>query len=218
MEEQTNQTVKQEKNINLKPLYIINGILAVAIIFIYVLHFFPAGKTEKKASGSGMDIAYVNSDSIFANYQFVVDKKDFLAKKTQELQTDLENQQKSFEYQLNDYQNKVKSNTISIAQAKQTEENLGMMQQNLMQLEQQYSAQLSQLEYDIQLELIERLMSYLKEYNADKQWDYILGYTFGGGVLYANPDYDLTTEVLDELNSRYAEEDSSDVIVEENEE
>lgn len=218
MEEQTNQTVKQEKKLNLKPLYIINGILAVAIIFMYVLHFFPTDKTEKKASGSGMDIAYVNSDSIFSNYQFVVDKKDFLAKKTQELQTDLENQQKSFEYQVNDYQNKVKSNTISIAQAKQTEENLGMMQQNLAQLEQQYSTQLQQLEYDIQLELIERLMSYLKEYNADKQWDYILGYTFGGGVLYANPEYDLTTEVLDELNNRYAEEDTSEVIMEENEE
>jgi outer membrane protein len=217
MEEQKNQITKKEKSVNLKPLYIINGILAVAIILIFILHFVPHGsKTDKKTApdGSGMNIAFVNSDSIFQNYQFVIDKREFLVTKTQELQTDLENQQKNFQYQLNDYQNKVKSNTISIAQATQTEENLGMMQQNIMLLEQQYSEQLQQLEYDIQIELIERLMNYLKEHNADKQWDYILGYTFGGGVLYANPDYDLTVEVLTELNKRYSEEAPSEVIVE----
>lgn len=222
MEEQTNQTTKQEKCVNLKPLYIINGILAAAIIFIFILHFFPSSSdgVDKKTApgGSGMNIAFVNSDSIFQNYQFVTDKREFLIRKTQELQTDLENQQRNFQYQLNDYQNKVKSNTISIAQATKTEENLGMMQQNLMLLEQQYSEQLQQLEYDIQIELIERLMGYLKEHNADKQWDYILGYTFGGGVLYSNPDYDLTDEVLTELNKRYAAEEPGDVIVEADEE
>ena len=137
MEEQTKQITKQEKSVNLKPLYIINGILAAAIILIFILHFFPSSDgVEKKTApgGSGMNIAFVNSDSIFQNYQFVTDKREFLIRKTQELQTDLENQQRNFQYQLNDYQNKVKSNTISIAQATKTEENLGMMQQNLMLL------------------------------------------------------------------------------------
>jgi outer membrane protein len=214
MEEQNKtQEMNQEKCVNLKPLYIINIVLAIAVVALFLLHFLPSSQGNKTLpEGAGMNIAFVNTDTVFENYQFVNDKKDHLRSKTTELQTELEKQENNFKYQLNDYQNKIKSNQISIEQAKRTEENLGQMQQNLMQLEQEYSNQLAQMEYDIQLELIERLVDYLKEYNEEAKWDYILSYTYGGGILITNPEADLTNEVLAELNDRYSKEDKNEEV------
>ncbi len=191
-------------------LYLFNGIMAIGLIGLYVLYFIGHSGGKNKTpmpNDSVVNIAFVNSDSIVANYQLVLDLKNKLLLRTQELQEELNAQQQNFEHQLNVYQNKVKSNSISIPEAQKTEKNLGQKQQQLMQLEQQYSQELAQMEYDIQLQLMEKIIEFLKRYNEDKNWNYILGYSFGGGILYAGPDYDLTEDVLLKLNKEYENND-----------
>ena len=60
-------------------------------------------------------------------------------------------------------------------------------------------------EEQVKLRLIHNsIIEYLKEYNADKGYHLILSNTFGGPLLYGNPANDITKEVLEGLNKKYA--------------
>jgi outer membrane protein len=45
--------------------------------------------------------------------------------------------------------------------------------------------------------------AYLKRYNRQYQFDYIMGYKAGGEILVSNDTLDITRSVLDGLNSEY---------------
>lgn len=74
------------KNIN----YIINGVLAVAVVILFVMQF--SGKKETSVSspavsaGEGaiagkLPIAYVNVDSLLENYNYAKDLNEIILKK-----------------------------------------------------------------------------------------------------------------------------------------
>ena len=50
-------------------------------------------------------------------------------------------------------------------------------------------------------DLHDRLDAFLKEYNADKRYDYILSYSEGGAILYKDESLDITADVIDGMNN-----------------
>ena len=52
-------------------------------------------------------------------------------------------------------------------------------------------------------ELLSKIHDYLKKYNAGDKYDMVIGYSKGGGVLYAKEDLDITQDVLKGLNEEY---------------
>jgi len=52
--------------------------------------------------------------------------------------------------------------------------------------------------------LLDTISSFMKNYNKKTNYDFILGYSKGGGILFANEAYDITKQVLEELNKQYA--------------
>ena len=82
-----------------------------------------------------------------------------------------------------------------------------------MDLENQRNDYLRQLQEEStvsQNKVIDYIMQYLKEYNKDKKYEYILSYSFGGGVLYADNQLDITNKVLVGINQKYAEEQAGE--------
>jgi outer membrane protein len=51
--------------------------------------------------------------------------------------------------------------------------------------------------------LLTNIQNYLKKYNSGNKFDMVIGYSKGGGVLYAKEDLDITQEVLKGLNEEY---------------
>ena len=49
----------------------------------------------------------------------------------------------------------------------------------------------------------------MKEFNAGDKFDMVIGYSKGGGVLYAKEDLDITKSVLEGLNKKYADDKKS---------
>ena len=52
-------------------------------------------------------------------------------------------------------------------------------------------------------DLTTKIHDYLKQYNKDKHYDYILGFQRGGGILYAQTELDITQEILKGMNEEY---------------
>jgi outer membrane protein len=90
--------------------------------------------------------------------------------------------------------------SMSAEQRAQEEEKLMGRQQNLMQLKQTMLEQLQEEEAVMNDSIHDNLTRFLKEYNKEKKYLYILGYQRGSGILLANDSLDITREVLDGLN------------------
>ncbi len=84
-----------------KTSIIIESILAVAVIVLFVLVFAfkpKAGKPARAAAadGSGMSFAYINLDSVTANYQFAIDASNKLQTQYEDAQVEIRKKENAF--------------------------------------------------------------------------------------------------------------------------
>jgi outer membrane protein len=77
-------------------------------------------------------------------------------------------------------------------------------QQNLVRLRDNYSQQLSEEEQVLNRKLINDIVVYLKDYNKDGRYTYIMSNTFGGNLLYVPDSLNITKDVLKGINEQYA--------------
>ncbi len=151
-------------------------------------------------------IVYVNIDSLMQNYQMAVDLGNELAEKTKKLDAELTNKQKKHQSNINDFQNKAQKGLETRAKLAEIEQQLMADQQGLMQLSENYRMQLGEEQGVMQRKVLQAIMDFLKEYNKDKGYQYILANSFGSNVLYANPALDITASVLEGINAKYKAE------------
>jgi outer membrane protein len=72
-----------------------------------------------------------------------------------------------------------------------------------MQYRDRVSQQLAQEEQGKIEELYGNITDYLKDYTKDKPYRLVLGYSKGGGILFADNSLEITNEVLTGLNQQY---------------
>lgn len=191
-----------------------NIVLLVALVVLFVLHFTGKGAPSKFnpnasepiiAEDGQLKVACVNSDTLLAKYQYAIDLQD-------ELNRYKETQEKNYQEQMmkfqNDYQNFIKTGenmTLSQQQAKEAE--LKQRAEKLATLEQELAAKIMQKQMDSNIELLNRIFAFVREYNAEnQQFDIILRKTFNDSpTLYMNPAMDITDEIVEGLNKEYKE-------------
>ena len=76
-------------------------------------------------------------------------------------------------------------------------------QQELQALQQKLSDELASENQKNSLQLRDSINSFLKIYNQNKGYDLIISNTGFDNLLYANPAYNITQEIIDGLNARY---------------
>ncbi len=198
------------KNISL----ILNAVLILAVGALYYLHF-SSGKTSfsDPSSGNtisqdlrGMNIVYINIDTLLNNYDYFHDMQDEFADKQSELEAELNLRGRQYESSAMDYQNKVQRGLVTRREAAEMEQQLMQEQQSLLQLRDEMSMQLAEEEQVRNRRLINRIMEYLEEYNQDYNYQFIFSNSFGDNVLYANERLDITKSVLAGLNEQYSKE------------
>ena len=156
-----------------------------------------------KANGAGLSIGYINSDSLMKNYDFVKALKDSFEIKQKAAEANFSIQQKTFENEVLAYQSKVKANTLSIEQATATEKLLMQKQENLLKLKDELTQTLAEEEAKMSIMIQDTIISYIKRFNTEFNYDYILGFSQGGGILYANDSLDITKTILKGINKEY---------------
>ncbi|QHT69530.1 OmpH family outer membrane protein [Rhodocytophaga rosea] len=203
------------KNVSLA----LNAVLLVAVAVLYYLHFSsrtsasPASSAGKPTSESAVSknpvaekIAYVNSDSLLMNYEFYKNTIQQLEERRKKLETEIGGRARSLENEAVSFQQK--GNSMTLEQAQLTEKNLYRKQQELVQYRDRLSQQLAQEEQERTEELYNNIANYLKDYTKDKPYKLVLGYTKGGGILFADNSLEITQEVLAGLNNEYKSKQS----------
>jgi len=154
-------------------------------------------------SVSDGSIVYVELDSLTANYQMTIDLSAELEEKMKKLQNDLANREKIFQNNVRDFENKATKGLETRAKLAEMEQQLGIDQQNLIQLSENYRMEMAEEQAVMQRKILQSIMDYLKEYNSEKGYRYILGNAFDAKILYADPALDITASVLDGINAKY---------------
>jgi outer membrane protein len=185
---------------------IITALLAVAVIVLFVLHF--KNPVEEKAAGPGVisagrasSIVYVNSDSLLDNYTFFKNKKAEFEGKESQIKNHLQAESDRLQKDAAGYQERAAAMTENERALKEDE--LMQRQQMLMKKKDDMLGSLEEEQSEFNEALYSKLSSYLKEFNKDKNYTFILGYQKGGGILFANDSLDITSQVLEGLNKEF---------------
>lgn len=193
-----------------KILIVCNAVLLIGLVGIYILHFTSAPKskvnieaTEPLQKDGGLTIAYVDTDTLLANYEYAKDlEKELLEYKNQQ---EAYGKQQMTQFQ-NDYQNYLKNgSTMTLSQQQAKEAELKQRAERMATLEQELAAKVMERQVNENTKLLNAIFAFVREYNtANQKFDIILRKTFENSPsLYLNPGMDITREILDGLNEEY---------------
>lgn len=186
-----------------------NVVLLILVAVLFYLHFSSnsvkaepvrAGAGTKSAPSGDFKIAYFEMDSIENNYEYLKDVKNELKTRENSLTAQLTTMKNKYMEKVNKFQQEAQT---------MTQERQGAMQQELMQeqkviqnKEQAMGGELQDESYKRMSKVNSTIEDFLKEYNKDKKYAFILGYQ-PGTIYYKDSSYDITGPVLEGLNARY---------------
>ena len=192
-----------------KTNFILNGLMALAIVLVFTqcannnnaaAPSAPAGVT----GSSNMKIAYVEIDSLLTKYNFWNDLNEQMIKKEENIRTTLNEKGRKLEKQAQEFQRKYENNGfINQERAQQEYQRIQKQQQELAELQQKLAEELATENQKNSLELRDSINSFLQVYNKTKGYDLIISNTAFDNLLYGNPAYNITNEIVDGLNARY---------------
>lgn len=185
---------------------ILNVILTIAVAVLYYLHFKdhqPETETAVKApvEAKGRAIVYVNVDSLLTKYEYFKDAQKVLESKRFQLENDLATKGRNLQNKVAFFQQKAP--TMTQEQGRATEASLQKEQQDIMAYRDRAAQNLALEEQAKNKELYDQIYDHLKSINAQNKYEFVLGYTKGGGILFADPAADRTSVILDGLNKEY---------------
>jgi outer membrane protein len=192
-------------------LLVSNIALIALVVVLFYLHFSSAPKkavavqtSSKSAPATGFKIAYFEMDSIENNYEYLKDVRNQLKTKEQALTSELNQMKNSYMQEVNKFNQQAQ--TMSQEQAGTVQQQLMQKQKRIQEREQAMGADMQDVTFKKMQEVNKTIEGYLKEYNGDKGYSYILGYQ-PGTIYYKDSTYDITADVLKGLNEGYKKKD-----------
>lgn len=187
-------------------------VLFLSVAVLYFLHFSgnrtkvkndQTGKPVEMATGG---IVFVNIDSIIFNFNMYADRRAELVKKQQSSDAELNSKGTQYQNAVKDYQDKVNKGLVTRASAAQIEQALVQQQQDLVALRDKLQSNLVEEEQVMNRQVMEYITKFLEENKSEYNYQFILGKSFGGVVLYSDSSLEITKRVLDALNRKYQSE------------
>ena len=188
----------------------LNVVLVIAVAVLFFLHFSSTGKTvqasgsnaAKAAPAGNFKVAYFDMDSLETHYEYM---KDFIKeiraaeeKSGRELQADKNVYMKA----LQDY--KMHEKEWSQEQLMNKQKEIMDMEKNLQAKQQMKGEELQYRSNNKLLEIKKTVEDYLKEYNKDRQYAFILSNSSDFNLLYYKDSaYNITNDLIKGLNEAY---------------
>lgn len=195
-----------------KILLICNAVLFLGLVGIYILHFTGNNVSGSKVNAAakapvvkegGLKVAYVNTDTLLAKYQYAKDlEAELLAFKNQQ---EAYGRQQVAKFQ-KDYEDYLKNGAnMTLSQQQSTEAELKKRSEKIATLEQELTAKIMERQMTENTKLLNAIFAFVREYNEQNQkFDIILRKTFENSpTLYMNEGMDITEEILNGLNEEY---------------
>ena len=209
---------------DIKKLTIVNIVLGIAVVILFALHFMGgSSKTETAHEGEvetqlpevdsskvvtledaqkGMNIAWVNSDSMTLNYNFSIDLSTELEAKLKSSENKLLKLDKVLKEKYNKLESEYK--ILGEQEIQQRTMELQQLQQELQMKQMELESQLSNKTAQSTNEFITETNTFMQEIGKDLGYDYIFTFALGGQMMYGAPELDITDQMIVLLNERYA--------------
>ena len=171
----------------------------IVLILGIALSVLACNKTE--TNSKEFKTAYIDTAEIIEKYEKFKDEDAKFNVKSEELGRPLEAKVRAFQAEAQSFRQNAQAKGPQWAQQKgaelqQREQQLGIEQNALIQQLQQEGAVLKD-------SLISEVKKFIKDYGKKKGYDYIYGTGDAATILYAKDGYDITKDVLKELNEKY---------------
>ena len=193
--------------------YVIQGILAIAVIILFVMYF--SGKksgtpalsttTESGEQIAGFPVAYINVDSLLLKYNFSIDLNEQILKKQENARANYTQKARSLQLESEEFQYKLQNGAFATRErAEQEQQRLMKKQQELQELDSRLTQELMEQTQAMNEQLRDTVVHYLKQYNQDKGYQIIFSNTAGSPIFLADDAYNITNEIVEYLNKRYS--------------
>jgi len=208
--------------VNQRISLILNGVLAVAVIGLYILHF----KGQKAAvdqsqsdtlveevaikfdslpnlgSNNGA-IAFIDFEELTNKYQFYKDGVVNLENDFKRKESELMKRQQTLEENVSRYQQLAPSLTPEVREKK--ENDLREEEQRLLELRDRLGKDLTDKETNFTKEFLKKVDNYLKQLGKEKNYSYVFTYVKGGAatIVYAKDSLNISNQVIHSLNEQY---------------
>ncbi len=198
------------KNVNV----FLNIILIVAVSVLYYLHF-NADKCESKKNDSviekrvinnsnSADIAFIDLEKLLVEYELSKEMNSDFTKRKEETQSQLELQFSAFEKDAKAFQEKMNRGGFLSQKSAENQQNILLeKQQELQVLQIDLENKLREEQQNLNIQLYDSVMNYLKIYNDVKNFSYVFSKMDGGNLLIGDSAYEITNHVIEALNNRY---------------
>lgn len=187
-------------------LLISNVILAIAVAVLFYLQF-KTGTTNKNNTKNNIavqngpfKIAYFEMDSLENNYEYFKEVRAQLRTKDQSVSAELNQIKTAYYNTYKEYNEKA----AGMTQAEQAtwQQKLDQLQKNYQDKEQMLSQEMQDESFKKLQDVKKRIESFLKEYNKDKNYAYIL-INQSDIIYYRDSAFNITNDVLTGLNAAY---------------
>ncbi|MBP6455414.1 MAG: OmpH family outer membrane protein [Chitinophagaceae bacterium] len=164
-----------------------------------------SGKTVKSTDqviSTSSRIAYVDIDTLEANYDYFVKKKAEFENRQKKIDAELESLANSIQQEYINFQKKAQSGSVSEEEGLRKQKELMKKQENLELKKQNLGVSFLKAQEAFNKEIKDKLYEVIEEYNSDNKYDFVLSYQKDGAMLYANPELDITKEILKSINNK----------------
>ena len=187
--------------------YVIQGILAIAVIILFVMYF--SGKKSNtpamRSATAEFPVAYINVDSLLLKYNFSIDLNEQILKKQENARANYTQKARSLQSEAEEFQYKLQNGAFATRErAEQEQQRLMKKQQELQELDSRLTQELMEQTQAMNEQLRDTVVHYLKQYNQGKGYQIIFSNTAGSPIFLADDAYNITNEIVEYLNKRYS--------------
>ena len=193
-------------------LLVWNVILTLVSGYLLISHFGAGKKTGISAGKGGPDtsaassapfrLAYFEMDSVANNFDMVKDVKAELSRKETQITNEIDKMARNLQQRYAYYQNKQESGTLTQADQENAAAELKKLDDEIkirkQQLDQEYFDLKTRRENDVK----KNIESFIKDYNKDKGYTYIMSYE-PGLFYYRDTALNITADVIKGLNVKF---------------
>jgi outer membrane protein len=194
----------------MRNIAVIPGLLSLLLtgVLFYVVYHKPqqapvvvAGTIGNHEAVNNFRMAYFNLDSLEAHYQYFKDVLDQVKGKENEMNAELSGMEKNYQKKITEWQKK--GTTMSQEESQQAQQEYAQMQQNYQIRKQSLQESLLKHNEDMKADIRKKIEDYLKDYNKEKGYTYIISYESNSFIYVKDTAYNITDDLVTGLNAAY---------------
>ena len=167
---------------------------------------------KEETKDNSIKTAYINTTELIEGYKKFTDEDEKFKVKSDEMTRPLEAKFKAFQKEANGFEANARRKGMAWAQEKGAE-----LQRREQELTYEQNALLQQLQNEggaLRDSIISEVKDYVKVYGKKNGYDYLYGTGDAATIMYAKDQYDITADLVKELNSNYAKANGTEAVEE----